>query len=316
MDEPLGPLDPVSADELWIELNNHRNDGMTILLSSHQLPAEAYPDRYFIMEQGEIIAQGTPRPTAQVAQDSRWAADAGYHAAGGDQRPESGGQCQQRLNFSRCATCGPFFWLRWKQFLDSAVYWMRLLGYQPGEPSFLQRIYVVYLLGIGSIWVFAMWAWGFDVATNIGTSLASQTLGELLVMIPLVVLALQVFAMVIALRSTPLKLSFSDMAYLAGSPVARSVPVLLGFIRQVLFRIVVFGALWTLITIVLLGPMGVEATAGDSFRVAAVVALMVVFTWATAWLLGILRLVFPQVSRIPLLWALPLLLAARCPGAA
>ena len=60
MDEPLGPLDPVSADELWVELNNHRNEGMTILLSSHQLPPEADPDRYFIMEQGEIIAQGTP----------------------------------------------------------------------------------------------------------------------------------------------------------------------------------------------------------------------------------------------------------------
>ncbi len=60
LDEALGPLDPVSADELWIELNRHRNDGMTILLSSHQLPPDAYPDRYFIMEQGEIIAAGTP----------------------------------------------------------------------------------------------------------------------------------------------------------------------------------------------------------------------------------------------------------------
>jgi ABC-2 type transport system ATP-binding protein len=60
LDEPLGPLDPVSADELWIELNRHRNEGMTILLSSHQLPPEAYPDRYLIMEQGEVIAEGTP----------------------------------------------------------------------------------------------------------------------------------------------------------------------------------------------------------------------------------------------------------------
>ncbi len=60
MDEPLGPLDPVSADELWIELNNHRDEGMTIILSSHQLPPDAEPNRYFIMEQGEIITQGTP----------------------------------------------------------------------------------------------------------------------------------------------------------------------------------------------------------------------------------------------------------------
>jgi ABC-2 type transport system ATP-binding protein len=60
MDEPLGPLDPVSADELWIQLNRHRDEGMTILLSSHQLPPEAYPDFYIIMEQGEIITMGSP----------------------------------------------------------------------------------------------------------------------------------------------------------------------------------------------------------------------------------------------------------------
>jgi ABC-2 type transport system ATP-binding protein len=60
LDEPLGPLDPVSADDLWEELNRHRNEGMTILLSSHQLPQEAHPDRYLIMEQGEVIAEGTP----------------------------------------------------------------------------------------------------------------------------------------------------------------------------------------------------------------------------------------------------------------
>ena len=60
LDEPLGPLDPVSADDLWHELNGHRDDGMTILLSSHQLPQEAHPDHYFIMESGEVIAEGTP----------------------------------------------------------------------------------------------------------------------------------------------------------------------------------------------------------------------------------------------------------------
>lgn len=60
LDEPLGPLDPVSADDLWDELNEHRNEGMSILLSSHQLPQEAHPDVYIIMEQGEIIARGTP----------------------------------------------------------------------------------------------------------------------------------------------------------------------------------------------------------------------------------------------------------------
>ncbi len=60
LDEPLGPLDPVSADDLWRELNGHRDEGMTILLSSHQLPQEAHPDRYLVLEGGEIIGEGTP----------------------------------------------------------------------------------------------------------------------------------------------------------------------------------------------------------------------------------------------------------------
>ncbi len=60
LDEPLGPLDPVSADNLWRELNGHRDDGMTILLSSHQLPPDAHPDRYIILEEGTVIAEGTP----------------------------------------------------------------------------------------------------------------------------------------------------------------------------------------------------------------------------------------------------------------
>jgi len=60
LDEPLGPLDPVSADDLWRELNGHRDDGMTILLSSHQLPPDAHPDRYLILEEGEVIGEGTP----------------------------------------------------------------------------------------------------------------------------------------------------------------------------------------------------------------------------------------------------------------
>lgn len=60
LDEPLGPLDPVSADNLWRELNGHRDEGMTILLSSHQLPPDAHPDRYIVLEEGEIIAEGTP----------------------------------------------------------------------------------------------------------------------------------------------------------------------------------------------------------------------------------------------------------------
>ena len=113
--------------------------------------------------------------------------------------------------------------------------------------------------------------------------------------------------MVVALRSTPLKLSFADMAYVAGSPMARSVPVLLAFIRQVVLRTVLFGVLWVLLSIALLEPLG-QATMGRTLIVIAIIFLLTLMTWAVAWLLGILRLVYPQVSRIPLIWLAPLLL--------
>lgn len=200
------------------------------------------------------------------------------------------------------------FWLRWRQFRDGAIYWLRLLGYEPREKSFMQNIYVLYLLGIGSIWFFAMWAWAFDTATHIGAALEPTTLGEILTLLPYGVLAVQVFAMINALRSTPLKLSFADMAYIAGTPIVRSVPVLLGFIRQMIVRSLLFGLMWALATVALLGPVNPPGDMSASLRVAGVVVLLVVMTWAAAWLLGILRLVYPRVSRLRVLWLAPLLL--------
>lgn len=199
------------------------------------------------------------------------------------------------------------FGLRWRQFRSSAVYWLRLLGYDAQARSWMQRVYVLYLLGIGSIWFFAMWAWGHDAAMGIGQSMAVETLAQILQAIPPAVLLLQVWAMMASLRSTPLKLSFADMAWIVGSPLARSVPVLPGFIRQVLTRSIVLGGAWALLTVLLRGPVAPTAAA-DSLRVALVVTLLVVLTWSLAWLLGILRLVYPQVSRWRGLWLTPLLL--------
>jgi ABC-2 type transport system ATP-binding protein len=54
LDEPLGPLDPVSANLLWDELERRRDAGMAILLSSHQTPP-VDPDRYLLMENGRLI---------------------------------------------------------------------------------------------------------------------------------------------------------------------------------------------------------------------------------------------------------------------
>ncbi len=60
LDEPFGPLDPISAQQLWNDLWARREHGKTVLLSSHQSPLNVRPDRYLFMEGGDLVADGTP----------------------------------------------------------------------------------------------------------------------------------------------------------------------------------------------------------------------------------------------------------------
>lgn len=202
-------------------------------------------------------------------------------------------------------------WLRWKQFKLGAIYWLRVLGYQPNEKSFLQNMYVVYLLAIGAFWVFAMWAYSFDTVTSLGGFLAENspsTLIDMLNIFPPILLLVQVYVMVNALRSTPLKLSFPDMAYVAGSPMSRTVPVVLGFMRQVLTRWLILGVPFALFAVLVVNPLTEQADATTTLRALAVMLPLVAITWGIAWLLGILRLVYPAVRRWRYIWVLPLLL--------
>ncbi|MBZ0297598.1 MAG: hypothetical protein K8L99_33890 [Anaerolineae bacterium] len=202
-------------------------------------------------------------------------------------------------------------WLRWKQFKLGAVYWLRVLGYQPNQNSFLQNMYVVYLLAIGAFWVFAMWAYSFDAVTGLGNLLGENSPGTLIAMIniiPPLVLLVQIYVMINALRSTPLKLSFSDMAYVAGSPMSRAAPVILGFLRQVLTRWLILGVPFALFAVMVVNPFTEHADASTTLRALGVMLPLVVITWGMAWVLGVLRLVYPAIRRWRYIWVLPLLL--------
>lgn len=202
------------------------------------------------------------------------------------------------------------FWLRWRQFKDTAVYWLRVLGYRPQDASLSQNLYVLYLILIGIFWLYTVGAWVFDVASGIGKLIAPSTSGELLVGFTWATLIVQVYVMVNALQSTPLKLSFADMAYIAGAPITRMAPVIVGFIRQVSIRLIllnlpvlIFG--WVVARSIIPTDFGLA-----SFRLVATVIPLIILTWAVGWMVGLSRLISPRLGRLSYLWFVPLLLLA------
>ncbi len=61
LDEPTVGLDIESRNIIWQLLKDLRNDGMTVILSSHYLDEiDKLADRLIIIDQGRVIAQGTP----------------------------------------------------------------------------------------------------------------------------------------------------------------------------------------------------------------------------------------------------------------
>jgi ABC-2 type transport system ATP-binding protein len=61
LDEPTTGLDPQSRRQLWDVIRDLRNRGRTIVLTTHYMDeAERLCDRVAVIDQGKIIAQGSP----------------------------------------------------------------------------------------------------------------------------------------------------------------------------------------------------------------------------------------------------------------
>jgi ABC-2 type transport system ATP-binding protein len=62
LDEPSSGLDPQSRRDLHAEIARMKRDGRTVLLTTHNIDeAERLCDRIAIMDQGRIVAAGSPR---------------------------------------------------------------------------------------------------------------------------------------------------------------------------------------------------------------------------------------------------------------
>ena len=62
LDEPTTGLDPRARKSLWTIVERYREQGRSVLLTTHYMEeASALCDRVAVMDQGKIIALGTPR---------------------------------------------------------------------------------------------------------------------------------------------------------------------------------------------------------------------------------------------------------------
>jgi ABC-2 type transport system ATP-binding protein len=61
LDEPTTGLDPQSRARMWEEVSKLRENGTTVFLTTHYLEeADALADRLAIIDNGQIVAEGTP----------------------------------------------------------------------------------------------------------------------------------------------------------------------------------------------------------------------------------------------------------------
>ena len=68
LDEPSTGLDVPSRRELWELIRGFREEGKTVLLATHYMEeAEALADRVAIMNEGKVIAVGTPEELKKLA---------------------------------------------------------------------------------------------------------------------------------------------------------------------------------------------------------------------------------------------------------
>src|ERR687884_2289009 len=106
LDEPTTGLDPQSRTALWDEVSRlARDEGVTVFLTTQYLEeADVLADRVGIIDQGRIVAEGTPEQLkAEIARstiDDVFLAKTGRHLEGAAQPPvgESGGVEGGRAN--------------------------------------------------------------------------------------------------------------------------------------------------------------------------------------------------------------------------
>ncbi|MGV8084519.1 MAG: hypothetical protein AB2L09_12955 [Coriobacteriia bacterium] len=198
-------------------------------------------------------------------------------------------------------------WLRWRHLRGRLRWWLYVVGMDLDKRSLTETLYGLYIALLLGAWFVLSMAWAASTALEMGETLGSQGLEAAVAAATLVPFVLFAAFAVQALRSSPVKLSFSDIAYVAGSTLDTRAVALVGWVREAGLVAIVAGTLGYLAGA---GTLGAGALTGAPARTALTAALSAMVAHALAWVGGLARMARRSRPRPRATWLLPIPIAA------
>jgi hypothetical protein len=177
-------------------------------------------------------------------------------------------------------------WLRWRHGRGRAAYWGALAGADVNSGTFTERSYLAYLALLILGWFVLMMSAAANAAASIGSGIGPDALGALAaaaIAVPYVVLAVLGAR---ALRSSPVKLTFPDIAYVGATAIDTRAIAVSSCLREVAPAAIGAGLVGYLVGAIAFGA-GASASALMATALTAAGVVFVIFPFA--WALGLTR---------------------------
>ncbi len=180
-------------------------------------------------------------------------------------------------------------WLRWRHLRGRAQYWAALTGANLQEASITERAYEFYLVLLFGGWFAMMMGIAADGARGIGADAGPAALSALTLAALLLPSTLLAILGARALRSSPVKLTFADVAYVGASALDTRAVALSSAVREAVPAALIAGPLGYLVGSI---AVGAGAGANTPWASAAMAALVTVAVLLVSWAAGLARVRF------------------------
>lgn len=194
-------------------------------------------------------------------------------------------------------------WLEGKRVGAVVDYVLRIFG----VPQDSSRFYAIYVMALLVLWMFTAWAYLTEQLEFISRSVSADSIATLSPNIPIIIIVAQLIFLIFALRESPLKMSAPDLAFLATSPMRRSLIVVVYWLKTSTPFAILIGTAAALIMMfaTFIENQDLAGIAGGwSF---VVTAALIWISGAVVWSIALLKLHLPIQRYRIWFWLIPLL---------